>query len=300
MFTNEQEVKTQLESICFRVDSISYVPKGVMTDKYLVQNGHRKYIARCFPKGREWLAEMEYKYLCLFQTLNIKAPKPYRYTVSPISIILYEYIEGTTLSDIYGDLSATVKKTLVGEIVRNYELISSVKPSGYGRSCGYDHWSNESWIQFLRKEILQTRDIADTRNDEVAMKCCGGMLNNIPDVAHSQLGLIWSDFSMDNIIVDHDGNLSGFIDFEGLMSGDTRLGIGYLLAHEKSTFVDDILTYLKLGKDNSALIFYAVFRYIRMYPYLKQNMPNGVSRDSVDEFLAYSVKHLKLFAHGTI
>jgi aminoglycoside phosphotransferase (APT) family kinase protein len=298
MFTDIQSVKAQVESTCFRVDTLSYIPKGVMTDKYLIQSGHQYYIVRCFPKGREWLAEMEYNYLQLFQTLNIKAPKPHCYVVSPIPMLVYEYLEGTTLRDAYNNLSVTIKNKLAGDILKNYELISSVKSGGYGRSCGYDDWSDKSWNSFLQKEILQTRNIAEERNDEMTMKCCSGMLNNIPEISSGQFGLIWSDFSMDNIIVGHNGELSGFIDFEGLMSGDKRLGIGYLLAHEKSTFLDDILTCLKLGKDDPVIKFYAVFRYVRMYPYLNQNMPNGASRDSVDDYLAYSVKHIKDYSYG--
>lgn len=293
MFTDIQEVKTQIENTCFGVDSISYIPKGVMTDKYLVKSNHSYYIARCFPEGRGWLAEMEYNYLCLFQTLKVKAPKPYRYVMSPVPILVYEYIDGTTLSEAYCELSAIVKNKLIGEIMKNYELISSVQPRGYGRSCGYDKWSDKSWDSFLRREILQTRDIAEKRNDEMTVRCCSGMLNDIPDVPHCQLGLVWSDFCMDNIIVDRNGDLLGFIDFEGLMSGDRRLGIGYLAAHEKSTFLDDVFTYLKLSEDNTAINFYAVLRYVRMYPYLNLNMPNGVSRDSVDDYLAYSMKHIK-------
>lgn len=77
-----------------------------------------------------------------------------------------------------------------------------------------------------------------------------------------------------------------------MMSGDPLLGIGYILSHSNPThpFTRLILEQYNIDRDDEVkktLDFYAVFRYIRLSPYVTSNTPNNTIREPLDVFLPY-------------
>lgn len=285
MFSDINQVSQYITSRGYVVDSIDYIDKGVMTDKYRVVSSGKRYIARCYPYRREWLAKVEFLYLNFFQPLGIKTPKPAFYNDAP-AILLYEEIEGQSLDEVYDTLSDEEKDSLCREIIDNYNKICKIETSGFGRITGYDKWSHTTWADFLNQTIDTGYEILKHDNRTEACGYVDGMRYSLGDCCHFKKSLVWSDFCKENIIVTHDHHLAGFVDIEGLIAGDPSLGIGYLKAHDETDFTKRII---EIGNyDSDRTDFYAVHRYLGLSPYLEQALPNGSERTPIEEFLPYS------------
>lgn len=290
MFTDIDQIKRSIINKGYEVESIEYIDKGVMTDKYLVVSSGKRYIARCFPTGREWLAETEFLYLHYFLPLGIKTPKPVFYSYGP-ALLFYEEIEGTPLNERFETLSDDEKDILCREIIDNYNRICKIKPTGFGRMTGYEQWSHSTWTDFLNETIDKGYEILQRDHRTTACEYVADMQNSAKYMSGFKESLVWSDFCQENIIVTHDHHLAGFVDIEGLIAGDSQLGIGYLKAHDKSDFVDRIC---KAWNNTAARCdFYSVLRYLGLMPFQNQPLPNNSARTPIQEFLPYSHKLLE-------
>ena len=63
MFTSINAVLKQLKAEGWNDITLEYINKGVMTDTYKMYTKTKKYVVRCYPNPRRWLAEVEYSYL---------------------------------------------------------------------------------------------------------------------------------------------------------------------------------------------------------------------------------------------
>lgn len=287
MFTDINQISQYITSRGYAVDSIDYIAKGVMTDKYLVVSSGKRYFARCYPSGREWLAKVEFLYLNFFQPLGIKTPKPVFYNDAP-AILFYEKIEGHSLDEVYDTLSDEEKDTLCREIIENYNKICKIETSGFGRVTGYDKWSHSTWADFFNETVDTGYEVLKRDNLTAASDYVDDMRNSLSGYCYFKKSLVWSDFCKENIIVTHDHHLAGFVDIEGLIAGDSALGVGYLKAHDVSDFTDRII---KLGNyDSDRTDFYSVFRYLGLLPFQNQALPNGAERTPITQYLSYSHK----------
>lgn len=290
MFSEINQIRQYITSRGYVVDSIDYIDKGVMTDKYRVVSSGKRYIARCYPARREWLAKVEFLYLNFFQPLGIKTPKPAFYNDAP-AILFYEEIEGQSLDEVYDTLSDEEKESLCREIIDNYNKICKINTSGFGRITGYDKWSHSTWADFLNETVDNGYEGLSRDNRTVACGYVDDMRNSLSSFCHFKKSLVWSDFCKDNIIVTRDHHLAGFVDLEGLIAGDSALGVGYLKAHDVSDFTERII---KIGNyDVDRTDFYAVLRYLGLIPYQDQALPNGAERTPVSQYLSYSHKLLE-------
>ena len=290
MFVDQDKVRNWIEQNGVAVDKIEYINNGVMTDKFRVQSGKISYIARCYPTQRAWLAEMEYRYMVLFALKDVLAPKPVYYSNENPACLLYKELPGTTLRECFTFLDKLERQTLIKEIVNNYQKLASISCQGYGCIKEFDHGDESSWENFLGDEIKKTLSIAVLQKDKKTIACCKEMIQRCSEIHDVAPNLVWSDLSMDNIIIDFSHHLAGFIDFEGLMSGDPLLGIGYLRAGCDTNFASDICSTMNYKDKKNKIDFYAVLRYVRLYPYLSQPMPNGTPRDPIEKFLPYAMK----------
>ena len=285
MFTDIYQIRQDIENRGYAVSTIEYIAKGVMTDKYLVVAGGKRYIARCFPPGREWLAKTEFLFFNYFRPLGVKVPKPVFYCDSP-AMLFYEELEGDSLDNVYDNLSEDEKNVLCHEIIDNYNKICKIEASGFGRMTGYDKWSHTTWADFLNETIDIGYEVLKRDNRTVACDYVEDMRNSLSDCCHFKKSLVWSDFCKENIIVTHDHHLAGFVDIEGLIAGDPALGLGYLKAHDETDFPERII---EMGNyDSDRTDFYAVHRYLGLLPYQEQALPNGAERTPIEFFLPYS------------
>lgn len=294
MFTTKEELANQLKSEGWKDFILEYIPRGVMTDTYRLKFNKKTYAVRCYPNFRSWLAKIEYDYLEAFVKNGIKAPVPFTYCNKKgcISYIIYYWVEGETLKDKQEKLSDEQINTICDEVVENYRQISEIKTTKYGRVAEGGIFNYDSWKRFLQSEIEQSRLFFKHEQDEVNCEICDGLYEYAEQIPKSSPCLVWSDFSLDNIIISEDNKLAAFIDFEGLMSGDPLLGISYLLSQDGNSRIKRCILQ-KYGlyenlEHRKHLDFYSVFRYIRLAPYAKIPTPNNSPRDKIDNFLHYA------------
>lgn len=295
MFTNRGAILAYLEANRYPVDYLSYINIGVMTDKYEFRSGGRRYIVRCYPDKRGWLAETEYHYLKLFRRIGVKVPRVCQYNKESPSLIIYEKLSGDTLDKVYGSLSYEERDIICKEIVDNYKKISNVLCKGYGMMTGFERFSSDSWSNFLESELLKAKNNLEKKGDSLKVRVAQGMINFLKAIHVDKGHLVWSDFSTQNIIV-RDKHLAGFIDIEGLMAGDPLLGLGYLIAHEgQSDLVRRLFRCYNIKGKEQTIDFYAVLRFMRLCPYLDDKLPNGTEREPISTYLPYSFQKMTSF-----
>lgn len=297
MFTRKNNINTILCNTGLTPENLTHIPVGVMTDKYSFIHEGEEYIIRCYPKERSWLAEVEFHYMTLFCSKGIKCPTPVKWNSKGQAFLVYKKLKGTSLDDVYNSLSDEQKETLCCEIIDNYNLISSVKCVNYGSVKGIDDFSHISWREFLTESFDKALSIFEAEENESRIAIGKGLLQYSNKQTLDEGSLVWSDFSADNIIVTNDGHLVGFIDFEGLMSGDPLLGLGYLIAHgQNKDFTNRIIRLSGAENRQRQIDFYAVLRYCRLLPYAKFNLPNGEKRTPIAAFLPYASAKLTDFS----
>lgn len=291
MFTKKNDIEKILG-----VTGLTYIDKGVMTDKYEYTEGGISYIARCYPEDRSFLADAEFYYMQQFKRLKILAPEPIKYVKNgKTAVLVYKKLEGTPLSDVWTGLTKEEKLNSCKQIVANYKAINSIECEGVGRMRAYNVFSHDKWSEFensVEADVRRTSG-SDIKGDQLDdfIENWFDMSSAIDKDAHR---LVWSDFSQDNIIVNVHGELAGFVDFEGLMSGDYLLGVGYMMAHENdSEFAQMILNEFGLESKNEALMYYAQLRYLRIFPYRNLPLPNGEKRDKLEDYLPYVKNQIK-------
>lgn len=297
MFTDRRHIISELNKIGIQPTLLTYIPRGVMTDKYSFLHQGRKYIIRCFQPYRKEQPALEYKYLRLFQEKGIKAPIPYAFSDSEgLPYIVYEMLEGETLSDCFDSLDSCSRNRLCNDIAANYLKIADIKGIGYGKIEEYGVFSDTTWKDFIDNVITQAQDISVKNGNKEMADCCTRLEEFANGIPEPEPCLIWSDFSSDNIIVDRHGRLSGFIDFEGLMSGDPILGLGYLNAHEENdNLVSSISKALYVSRNSELIGFYSLIRLCRLLPYQHMPLPNGTEREPLSEFLRPAYRLISSF-----
>ncbi len=287
MFTDKHIIHKLLTDVGLMPTNLTFISRGVMTDKYSFSNGDKRYIIRCFQLHRSNQPVIEFRYLTLFQQRGIKAPTPFKFSSSgPIPYIIYEMLEGEPMTDCFESLSTERLKGLCREIAENYLRIAKIQNKEFGRIQAFDKFSNNSWKEFIMKSIEIAETMAEKRKDDLMKHCCRRMRRFAISLPESTPNLIWSDFSSDNIIIGSNGKLSGFIDFEGLLSGDPQLGIGYLFAHETNqNLILNLREAFQIPAGSKIVNFYSLLRWCRLLPYQHLPLLNGEKREPLQKFL---------------
>lgn len=279
--------------------NIYEINRGVMNFKFQFSSNSRDYILRCYPKGREYLAELEFKYLSLFISKDIKAPVVKYFSSEYPGYIIYEKINGVCLSEIFENLTPSSQINLCNEITENYKKISYIKTSGCGVMLNYNSFIFDKWKDFLLYEINKSLHYLNNIKSEFNITVLRIYLEQfISKYLVEKKSLVWSDFHPDNIIVSNEGKLAGFIDFEGLIGGDPLLGLGYLQAKEyNSVFFKQIYSSYSMSACKDIIDFYSIVRYLRLVVYEQFNLPNGSFRTPIKIFLPYSYSLIKNICH---
>lgn len=159
MFTSINTVFKQLNAEGWNDITLEYINKGVMTDTYKMHTKTKKYVVRCYPNPRRWLAEVEYSYLIDFAKKGIKAPLPVciNRTEGKIAYLIYEWVEGETLNDKFTTLNENELKNICIEVISNYQEINKIKVDKYGGVNRGRINEYNSWSHFLKAEIEKSR-----------------------------------------------------------------------------------------------------------------------------------------------
>lgn len=171
-------------------------------------------------------------------------------TESKIAYLIYEWVEGETLNDKFTTLNENELKNICIEVVCNYQKINKIKVNKYGGVNKGSIYEYNSWGHFIKAEIEKSRKYFKQTKNIKYIKICNGLFDYIDKIKEPSPCLVWSDFSFENIIISKDNHLAAFIDFEGIMSGDPLLGIGYILSHSPThPFTRLILEQYNIDRD---------------------------------------------------
>ena len=276
---------------------IFLLKEGVMTYKYKFRIVDKYYIIRIYPKGRNFLADAEFGYLKLLYSIGVIVPNVILKSSnnSYYSYIIYEMLEGFPLTRVFDGCSVAIQKRICNEIYDNYLRLSTIKASGVGIMLEFDEFSDISWKFYLQKEIDEAYRYVKERGVDININRLEKYTDQfILSKITEKKELVWSDFSGENIILSDKGDFKGFIDFEGLMGGDSLLGYGYLKSRSSNCLFCNIMSEFSKVKDYSDYIdFYAVIRYLRLIKYIDTKTPNGSTREPINVFLKTSFELIK-------
>lgn len=296
---SQQEIFSFIHhSIAGEAQSITLIEKGVMTYKYEVVTTSADYIIRIFPKSIEEYAAKEYSILQKIYAAHCKTPRPLFLSEGNPHFIIYEKIPGKDLSH-FLDMPILFQQSVAAAIAENIHHLSQVKLGHYGALLD-DQQSYRSWNAFLNHgitsgfgylsdlSVLEEKDINTIRLF---------MTRKAEHYFCPHPHITWSDFSIDNIII-HDGQMAGFVDFDGSMGGDPVLSLGYLFAKtgpsEFYRLVEkNFRNFFQFDFDD--IVFYSIFRLARLAKYLHKPLPTGIERDPILDYftgIAYSIKYV--------
>ena len=209
-----------------------------------------------------------------------------------MAYVVYRLIDGERLTDQWDEMSQQQIVGVVDTIVENLKVLTGIRVAGYGGLTTAYLARHASWLEFLTLSFQAGIDAA--RSNETLPS---GILRNIEkiDQHYTEFGrcgnaaLAWADISPDNIIVNSQGKLAGFIDFEGMLSGDPVLTLGYLYArYYETNFAEHILNSYNSAADDlffRKVRFFAVLRGLRLMRHLTQPLPTGVERQPITQLL---------------
>lgn len=279
-------ISKQFGSESFRIQEIS---SGVMTFKYQIQIGDEYFILRVYPLGRQHIAIKEFEILNDSYNRGCKVPQPLFMEVKgSLAYIIYEMLPGKALSNSFDNLPSKDQLALSKDIVSNIHALSKIQYQGFG-GVGENETLYSSWKEFLQIVITNGKGYLDHSNildSYTKSRLNYFMTSTVDSLDHKIPSLVWSDFSVGNIIIDKN-RLAGLIDFEGCMLGDPVLALGYLYAieGESNFFLSIRESFAKYFKIESSIItFYSFVRFYRLLKYVNQPLPTGAKRENVLEY----------------
>lgn len=282
----------EIEKVIFshfgeEVLNIHSIEEGVMTYKFQFQIGETEYMIRIYPNERSEIADREVRVLTLALNKACKVPKVfYSGKIENMSYLIYQKLPGLNLSKVYASMSNNQKDHIIEQIVTNYCNLSNIVMPQFGDMMAEKY--AESWLLFVKKIIQENVKYLNGNLffDSLSEKQILFEMERVMKGKTFIPSLVWLDFSRENIIVDN-GQLSGFVDFESCVAGDPLMGLGYILAREGlSDFYIEVKKKIsgKFDVDEELVIFYAFFRILRILKYSHQALPNGVSRDNLEDY----------------
>ncbi len=269
-------------------DTIERINMGVMNFNYRFNIGLSSYILRVSPFGRASYLNIEFAIMKELHQKNCKVPEPLMVSEAfGHSYMIYKPLEGNPLSSL--DFSKGVTNSLAHSIVANINCMSSLDEKIFERKDLAQIYLKD-WEGFLLQTIDEGKSYLSNKiffKEFEINKIYKLLIKKISNFREIKLRLVWSDFSQDNIIVNQDGTLSGFVDFEGCLFGDALLALGYLFAVEgDSIFFKEIKKeYKKYYQfEDDSIYFYSIFRIFRIAKYLNNPLPTGIARMPLDEY----------------
>jgi aminoglycoside phosphotransferase (APT) family kinase protein len=257
---------------------------GVMTFKYKIKVRHAAYILRIYPPANTTRTDLEFEVMHGLFSMGCKVPEPVRYNnAAGLHWLLYKFIEGQPLSNLLHALTTTEINTIAAQIMHNLLNFSKLPVQGFGfLLTGEEIFSN--WNNFLLQSIQRGAAYLPLMNefDNPTIDLLLAFATKQTDlISTSATALVWSDFSPGNIII-HNKSLAGLVDFEGCISGDATLALGYLFAIEgHSSFFESMLLQFKkhFVITHEQIVFYTIIRLFRLSKYFNVAFPTGIHRD---------------------
>ena len=279
IFNQFQEYASEIEKI----------EMGVMTFKYKVTVKNIHYILRIYPPENTTRVDLEFKIMQQLFIGRCKVPEPVAYNdTATTRYLFYKFIEGVPLLNLLPSLDTTTITAVAMQLLQNILCFSKKEVQGFGFLLTAEG-PRSSWQIFLLDALDRgTRYLSAIEElDQTTIDVLLDFVQKKISLVHIEKNcLVWSDFSPGNIIINHN-HLAGFVDFEGCVSGDPLMALGYLFAIEgHSYFFEAVMTGYKkyFSVSYEQVIFYTLIRLFRLSKYFTHSFPTGISRDPL---LAY-------------
>lgn len=181
--------------------------------------------------------------------------------------MIYHKIEGEPLASHWHELTDEQRKQLIRKFCEQLKLIATFDRSEYARVCHVEPDLN--WQLHYLAEIQKWRTIAGDKQlfSQEKLQAIDAFIDRYNHVLKpQQLAVTYWDVHFDNVLVDHDMNFVGLIDFESV----DIVSIDYLLAIARR-LVQEPHRYLSLEMEsfaNKADYAYLMEWYKEFYPEL--------------------------------
>ncbi len=272
---------------------IESIAEGVMTYKFLVRIPEGKYVIRFYPMGREQIVEFEPDVIRQCREAGIKTPTVITDSRTgpkcDMGYMIYEYVDGQTLASQLRKISPTQLLAVSRELVEAIDVMACIRKEGFGEIVAKNRANSRSWQEFVEGSFKS----ALSRQSKITF-CSKAELNKLEQLFREfdevwwkvEPSLVFSDLRPENIILSPSQKLAAIIDFEGVLSGDPLLSLGYCYA---SSADDLFFTAMqqswkeKYGTiDRNLLDTYAMLRIMRIVEYIDKPLPAGEKREPFD------------------
>lgn len=273
------------------------IRRGVMTIKYAVElSAGQRLVVRFYPPSRAHVINYEPDVLGRCARAGVPVPDVISDSRSgirsPLPFLVYRMIDGVPLAERLISLDQHGLATIAGDITAQLMAIGRLPMTGYGDLLTAERARFGTWQEFVWTTIQEAVRIGQRQRlfGEGALTPLTTILERVerclPATAPS---LTWGDVSPENILVDRDDRLAGLIDFEGALSADPTLNLGFCYARYVGTpFFDAILRawpHPLQADDWQRVYLYAAVRGLRIVPYASGPLPTGLPRSALEEVL---------------
>lgn len=275
-------------------DRIQPITLGVMTYKYEVSVRKKKYIIRFYPQGREHIVAFEPDVIRKCRAMDMKVPMVYTDSRSEPKFVsdymIYEFVKGRPLSSQLAKISRKQIRAVCEEVVEAIDRMARIKIDGFGELVSENRGTDASWADFVKTSFrrgLTARPKTPFCSKEQLGKL--ELLCKELDHKYAEVDgrLVYSDLRPENIILAPDMKLAAIVDFEGVLSGDPLLSLGYCYAA-----CGDNLFFSAMEKcwakrigpiDRRRLDVYAILRIMRIAEHIDKPLPVGKRRDPIEK-----------------
>jgi aminoglycoside phosphotransferase (APT) family kinase protein len=272
-----------------RVETVDRLDRGVMTYKYITTLGTGdSWIVRFYPPSREWVSYYEADVLRRCASIDVPVPHVIADArtgpAASLPYLVYRFIPGVPLSTRYGHLSSEdhdrIALTLADWLPRLHQLACG----GFGDLIDGQTAACVTWRSFLEHSVRTGLDSVrrDARVKPGRLAAIERLSFEVTaTVEEPAAGLVWSDVSLENILVDESGRIIGLIDFESMLSGDPTLSLGYCFAaYGQHEFLKSLMrAWPGAGEVAPERIQqYAMLRWLRLVRFANEPLPTRAPR----------------------
>jgi aminoglycoside phosphotransferase (APT) family kinase protein len=271
---------------------------GAMTFKYSVDaaNGQR-FVVRFYPQNRASVVNYEPDVMRLCRERGMRLPEVIASSANGPAAVLeymvYKMIPGVPMQTRLPSLSQESLSRVCEELIQEVLILNEIKIDGFGDLMDSGRAPFDSWLSFVRGTFVDGLAFARTHS------LLPGILLDDIDLIGQHLGrfsytgapsLSWGDISPGNIIISEGDEIAGLIDFEGVLSADFQLNLGFLRArYAGSDFYITMADKWPARNDEAAFArsaLYVIVRALRLTLYaLESLLPAGAERQPLESFL---------------
>ncbi len=288
------------------VTNVSWISRGMMTHKFIVEASTQKYIVRFYPADRSFVVDYEPDTLRRLRISGLPVPEVLAdsRTGPPalLGYMLYPMIPGMTLAERLASATPFLPDRCCERLVQCLSQLGRIHFEGAGELVTALKGGATTWRVFVRESYMEGLKAIEnhgflTTDTVQSLKSIAYFCDYISDGSTSDF--IWGDPTAQNILVNEHGDLAGLIDFESVLAGDPLATLGNLYAaHSHDVFfqaVIDLWPQPLQGDPWRRVLFYAILRTMRVAKFAHLPLPTGKPRAPLAEIFPNFLRAISEF-----